>query len=202
MAALDRTLSFIEVDDFAMVITQHLDLHVVGFGEIALDKDVIIAEGGIGFAACQVQRIKKLPRPGNDTHALAPTPGTGFDQKRVANVLNCGKKVGITEAATIETGDHRNAARLGEFASLGFAAHELDYFGFWSDEREIVRHAGSGEGSVFAQKTVAGMNGVDSGEAGDVKDSFLIEVCIYGRDAFERVSFVGQSHKGHTGIGF
>ena len=50
MTALDRTLTFAQVDQVSVAIPYDLDLDVPGFVDQLLDIHLAIAEGALGFA--------------------------------------------------------------------------------------------------------------------------------------------------------
>jgi hypothetical protein len=49
MSALHGTVTLVQVDDVAMIITEELDLNVLGLVKEALDKDGAVAECGLGL---------------------------------------------------------------------------------------------------------------------------------------------------------
>jgi hypothetical protein len=49
VAALDTAVTFVEMDDVALVITEKLDFNVLGLVEEALDEDSSVTESRLGF---------------------------------------------------------------------------------------------------------------------------------------------------------
>jgi hypothetical protein len=55
VAALDRAVAFVQVDDVAMLVAKQLDLDVAGLFDELLDEDAVVAETGLGLAADAVE---------------------------------------------------------------------------------------------------------------------------------------------------
>ncbi len=74
------------MDGVALAVAQHLDLDMPRVGEIFLEIDGIVAEGGLGLDARRGERGLELVLDVGDLHAAAAAAGGGLDQHRIADV--------------------------------------------------------------------------------------------------------------------
>ena len=73
MAALHGAVALEQVDDGAVGIGQDLHLDMAGALDQLFQIDVVLAEGGLGLAACRGQVAGKRRLVGNDAHAAPAT---------------------------------------------------------------------------------------------------------------------------------
>ena len=109
MAPLHRAVAFEQVNRIALSVGKDLDFDVPGLARIALDQDRVVAETGgcLAAAGCEIRlELGVLP---NNTHALAATPGTGFDQQRVTDSFGFLRKQRITLVCAVVAGNQRHA---------------------------------------------------------------------------------------------
>ena len=60
VAALQRAIALAEVDGAALAVAEHLDLDMARLGEIFLEIDRIVAEGGLGLALRGAHRVAQI----------------------------------------------------------------------------------------------------------------------------------------------
>ena len=53
MAALDRAFAFVEIDDVAVLVADHLDFDVARLGDEFLDEQAVVAEAGACASCCE-----------------------------------------------------------------------------------------------------------------------------------------------------
>ena len=71
MAALDRAISLEQVDDLAVPIAEHLDLHVPRLDDGLLQVDRAIAKGLLGFALGPLVGVGEIRLLGDQAHPFA-----------------------------------------------------------------------------------------------------------------------------------
>ena len=78
MAALDRALALVEVDDPSVRVAQHLHLDVARADDRLLDVDAIVAEGALRLVPRGARRGADVPLGLDEAHSLAAAAGRGF----------------------------------------------------------------------------------------------------------------------------
>ena len=87
VAALDRAVALAEVDHVAVLVGQHLHLHVARVGQVALDVDGRVVEELLALARGALERLLELGLLERDAEALAAAAARGLDGDRVADRL-------------------------------------------------------------------------------------------------------------------
>ena len=83
--ALERAVALTEMDHVAVVVREHLHLHVPRVGEVALQIDGRVGEELLALASGALERRLQLVVAQRDPEALATTAAGGFDSDRVAD---------------------------------------------------------------------------------------------------------------------
>ena len=202
VAPLDGAFPLEEMDEVAVVIAQHLDLHVAHRGEIFLHQDALVAEGGRRLLPRLLQGVAKLIRRPDDAHPLAAAAGAGLDQQRVAHLAGkiAQRIVGVLRS--VHAGDDRHVRGHGDLPRPYLAAHGPDRLGARPDKVKAALRAGRGKGGVFAQEAVARMDGVRAGPFGHGKERLLVQVALPRRDAAERIALIRQARPRPVAVRF
>ena len=87
VTALDRAVTFAQVNDVAVRVREDLDFNVPRVFEVALDVDVRVGEVRLALAACGLVRAVGLARAGYDLEPLAAAAGRSLDRDRPAELL-------------------------------------------------------------------------------------------------------------------
>ena len=82
VAALHRAFALEEVDAMAVRVAEHLDFHVPGPLEKALEHQAAVAERALGLAAGAADRLVEGAGLAHDAHALAAAARDGLDEER------------------------------------------------------------------------------------------------------------------------
>jgi hypothetical protein len=83
IAPLNRALTLTEVNDGAVMISDHLDLDMPGIRQVAFDIHVCIPEARRGQSPSRPQRLFQLRLIARDAHADAATASDGFEDYRI-----------------------------------------------------------------------------------------------------------------------
>src|SRR5690606_25102524 len=103
-----------EVDDVAIVVTEELNLDVLGFVEETLDKDSSVSESGLGLGSGSVEGLLEVLLLADYAHTTATTT--------IGRLNDDGESVGISERLddlesldrTLGTRNDRNIGRNSE----------------------------------------------------------------------------------------
>jgi len=156
------------------------------------EEDGGITEDGFGFALRLFKARGELGFIMNHAHAAAAAAHSGFDNDGIADFRSDLAGLGGRGDGLFRTGENGNAGGLCEAARRGFVAEEFEKFRSWADEGEAGFGARAGEGRVFREEAVAGMDGVDFVGFGDGDDPRDVEVGCDGTFAgADLVGFVG-----------
>ena len=82
-----------------------------------------------------------------------------------------------------------------------FVAHHADVFGGGTDEGDAVSLHHFGEGCVFAEETVAGVDGVGTGDGCGGEDGGDVQVAVACGGGADADAFVGEADVHGVGVG-
>lgn len=134
VAALDRAIALVEVDDIAEVVGNELDLDVLGLVEEALDKDSSVAEGSLGLGRGALKSLFQAVGLTDDAHAAATTTISGLDDDGEAVLV--GELLDLLERldGAVGAGNDRNASSNGNLPGGDLVSESLDRLGGGADE--------------------------------------------------------------------
>ena len=155
VAALQRAVALAEVDGTALAVAEDLDLDVARGGEVLLEVDLVVAEGGLGLGAGGLERRLHFVGVARELHAAAAAAGGRLDDDRVAEGL--GDLAGLVEGGdrTVGAGDAGHAERLHRLLGGDLVAHDADVLGGRADEGDAVVLDDLHEVRVLGEKAVA-----------------------------------------------
>ena len=192
MASLDGAIAFVEVQDLAVLVGEDLDFDVAGAADIAFDEDGVVAEGGGGFGVGFGEAGGEFFGGLDDAHATSSATEGCFDDDGEADFLGGGDGFGWILDGFFGARHDGDVGFFGETAGGGFVAEHLEKVGAGSDEGDVILFAGAREGGVFAEESVAWVNGVDAFFGGERADAVHVEIGLDGAFAFaDEIGFVG-----------
>ncbi len=191
MAALQRALSFAQVDDVALLIGQHLHLNVTRVDDRFLDINFAIAKRPLRLAARAFERRLEVVGGVDKTHAFATTACGGFQHDRITDAR--GHFLCLLEGleASRCAGHKRNACAFHGLAGAGLRSHSVHGGGRGADEFHPRLDARSGELRILGEKSVSRMDRVCSGSRGDVQKFLNIEIGLGGGGRADGIGLVG-----------
>ena len=176
VAALERAVALEQMDDIAVLVTQHLHLDVLGLDEELLNKDILVAERLLRLALDLREVDADILRAVTAAHAAAAAAPCRFEQHRVAVFLRQRDRVLRIGQRARRTGDGRHPTFVRNGLGGQLVAHLLKDFGRWADERDARLLAGAGERRILRQKAVSGMDRVHAAALGEVDDSGDVQI--------------------------
>ncbi|MNZ64242.1 hypothetical protein D3C78_824090 [compost metagenome] len=181
VAALDRAVALVEVQAVAVLVGEHLDLHVARLEHVLFHQHARIAERRLRFTLGRGQGFAELAFVFDYLHALATAPGGGLEQHRVADLLGGGAEGFQVLGLAVVAGHQWHAGLFHQGLGRRLAAHGIDGAGRWAEEDQPGLFDGAGEAGVFGQKAVAGVDRL--GAAGFCRGQQLVDVQV----AFSRL---------------
>ncbi len=191
IAPLDGAFALPQMADAAGAVAGYLDLEVARTRHQPLHVHVGVAEGRSRFGLASPIRLVQFVEAPHRAHPAAASAGDRLDHHRAAvaqrsQKLPASLKTGRTRGAGQQW--HSDALRQRPRAHL--VAEQLEDLRPRADELDPFLCRAAGEAGVFAEKAVAGMDGVASGRFRDRHDLFDVEIGG-GAGAGERAGLVG-----------
>src|SRR6516165_3901322 len=149
-----------------------------------------------------MEKIRKLFGAAHDTHTATAAAGFGFEDDGIAD-LRCNALCFLRGGKdSVRARKDRDLGGLHRLAGFFLFAHESCDLGWRADELDVGSAAYFGEVRVFAEETVAGMNGVDVGDLGRGDDSRYIEIAVRRARRPNANGLVGKADVERIAIGF
>ena len=202
VAALHRTFAFAEGDDAAVGVGKDLDFDVARLFKIFFQIEAGVAEGVEGFGGSIAPSGGEVGIAGDHPHAFSTAAGNGFEENRVAHRLR--ESLGFFRFfdGVVGAGDGGNVAAASELAAGGFRAERFHGFGGGADENDAGLFASARERGIFGEKTIAGVDGVAVGAAGDVDYFIDAQIAFAGRRGADGIGFIGEANVKGGAVGF
>ncbi len=191
VAALDRTVAFVEVQAVAMAIGEYLDLHVARLQQVFLHQHPRVAEGGLGLALGGGKGLGQLGFVLHHLHALAAAASGGLEQDRVADPSGFpAEGLGVLGFAVV-AGHQRHAGFFHQRLGRRLAAHGVDGRRRRPEEEQAGFLAGAGEVGVLREEAVAGVDRLGAAGEGGGDDPVAAQVAVGGLGAAQVDGDVG-----------
>ena len=200
MAALDGAVALAERHSVAVIVGEHLHLHVARAQHELFQIHPVVAEGGAGLGAGGLVLGREIGRVVHLAHALAAAAGRGLDEHRVAHLLGEGRSLFHRIQAAIGAGHRGHAAHLHGLAGRRLVAHAVDALRGGADEHQIVVGAGAGELRVLGQKAVARMNRLGAGVLRRGDDGGHDQIALVRLGRADADGLVGVAHRIGVGV--
>ena len=168
------------MDHVAVLVGQHLDLHVLGAAEVLLDEDLVVAEGLLGLVDGLLELLVHVGLFVHDTHTAAAAAVGGLQHDGVAHLG--GHFLGLLGGlhGVVHAGDDGNVGGDGDLLGGDLVAHGVHGVHGGADEGDAVALAGLHQVGVLCQEAVAGVDGVHAVLLGDLDDGLDVQIGIYG----------------------
>ena len=201
IAPLEGAVALAQVDHIAVLVAQDLHLDVLGLHQILFDKDILVAEGFAGFGFDQLELTAHVVYSVAAAHtAAAAAAGRLEDDGEAEGDRLFHRFIGVPEGH-VGAGNGGHAAGVGDGLGGELVAHLGQDLGRGADKGDPGVLAGLGEGGIFRQEPVAGMNGVHVAPLGQVDDG--VDVQIGAQRAFvfaDQISLVGPGAEEREGV--
>ncbi len=181
---------------------KNLNFDVFGRGDVFFDKHRVVAEGGECFALGAFQLFVKFGFGIDHAHALAAATRRGLDENRVADLRGDLFGGGAVGDGRVHAGHEGHVHAAGGLFGRNFPAHHLHAFGRGADENQPRLPDFAGKPGVFAQKPVAGVNGVHAALLADLYDFIAEQVRLVGRRRPHAHGLVGVADVEGLAVGF
>ena len=199
VAALDGAVPFMKVQDIAVLVGDELHFNVGCALEIALVEQAGIGEGGLGSLAGAGDDGFQFGQAVDDVDADAAAAGRSLDHHRESHGPGLGDGLVILDRF-LGAGHNGQAGFAGNPAGREFVCHLVEDFLAGADEGDAGGLAAAGQGAVFGEKAVTGMDGLGASGATGVQDGVYVEVGCRSGGAADGDGFVGQGGMQCAGV--
>ena len=200
-AALQRAIAGAHDDDVAVLIRQHLGLHVAGLIQVALHEALAATECGCGLARGGFVELRDLLAGVGHLHAAAAAAECGLNGNRQAVLVGEGDYLVSTRNRVLRARCHRGLRGLRDVACSDLVAEGGNGVGGGADPGEPCVDDLLGELRVFRKETVARVDRVCTGFARGRNHLVHVQVALGGGCATEREGLVCQLDKRRIRVG-
>ncbi len=158
--ALHGAVAFAEVQDVAVRIRKHLDLHVTGFDQSTFEDQPPVAERLGRFRGRRAEGVRQARRALHQPHAAPAAAAGGLHHHRVADAVRFVLEDDGILVVTVVSRHDSNAGGRHALARTRLVTHRVDRRGRWTNEDETGGGDGGGKCGVLGKKTVTRMNRV------------------------------------------
>ena len=158
VAALDRTIALVQIEDVALLVADQLDFDVARLFDELLDEHAVITKAGQCFAADAVKAFAHVSFAPRQAHALAAAAGRSLHHHRIADASSDFDRVFGAGDFTDKAGDDADAGGLCAALALDLVAHGGDGGGRWADEGDAGGAERFDEAGAFRQEAIAGVD--------------------------------------------
>ena len=200
MTALDGAVTLAEVQRGAVGVGDDLHFDVAPADDRAFQEEGAVAEGGLGFPARGGERVRQCVGVIDDAHAPAAPTGGGFNHDGKSEGGDARQKGGVVVRSG-KAGEDWQIVVASEAASGGLVADEAQSGGRGTDEDDAGLGAGRGEGRVFREESIAGMDGGRAAVAGGLDEGRDGEIALCGCGGTDAHRFIGGAHVESSAVG-
>jgi hypothetical protein len=199
--ALHRAFALAQVDDVAVRIGQHLNLHVPRIGEGLLQEQLARAERALGLGTGPGNEPRQLA-PGGGQPQAAPAAARGcFHHHRKADALGLVDQSSLGLVAAPVARQRRHVGLRHAPLGLRLVAHGRDRVGRRTDEHEARLGTGPREIGVLGEEAVARMRRVRADPPGCGEDRAGVEIAHARLGRADARRDIGLAHMERVGVG-
>jgi hypothetical protein len=162
VTTLHRAVTLVQVDNIAVVVSEKLDLNMLGAVEEALNEDGSVSESRLGLGCGTLKGILEILLLPHDTHTTSTTSESGLDDDWEAVLV--GELLARFELGhwTGSTGDCWHIGLCGQLSRGDLVTKIVNGLGVGSDPDDASGLNGFGEFVVFTEETVTRVDEVDA----------------------------------------
>ena len=157
ITALYGTLTFIQMNNISVMVSQHLHLDMSRILNVLLHKNRPISEILLRLTGGPFQLLLQVLFSPDDMHTFAATTCCRFDQHRIRHL---GGLLQNLLLASCETKSDRNAFLYGNVSGRNLIAHQTNHLRIWTNENQVVRSTRFSQLGILREEAVTRMDGI------------------------------------------
>lgn len=134
VSSLDGAVTLVQVDNVAVVVTEKLDLDVLGLVKESLDEDGTVTEGSLGLGGGTLEGLLQALLLADDSHTSATTTEGSLDDDGEAILVSEVLDLLVPLDGTIGTRDDGDVGGVGELSGRDLVTESIDHVGRGADE--------------------------------------------------------------------
>ena len=202
VTALNRAITFVQVDHVAVGVTQHLDFDVARFFDKFFDEDAVIAEGVLGFVLTRGKTFVGFFVVERNTQTFTATAGRGLDHHRVADTLGDFNRLFWCVDRIVVTRNGIDLGFVGQLLRGDLVAHRFEGIHLRTDKDDAVGFELLTELGVFREETIARVNRFSTRLFAGSDDLVDHQIRFFRRSRADADGFVSQFDVTGRRIGF
>src|SRR5215211_7953956 len=199
---LDRALAFVEVEDVAFLVPDHLHLHVPGVLEELLQEHRPVAEGRLRLASGAPNCLHEVLRALHGAHPAPSTPRARLHEYRISDLFGFLRQALFVLFLCVVARDGRDVGALGQLLGSNLEAHGDHRLRRWTDPGRSCSFDRPGESGALRQEAVAWVDRLGAGGLDRLDETFDVQVALRRRSRAYKVRLVGEAavHRALVGL--
>ena len=200
VAALDRALALVEVQQVAVAVANQLDLDMTRLLDKFFNEHPVVAKAVARLIAAAGETLQRLLVVGGHAQALAAAAGAGLDHHRVTDAAgDFNRALGRLDGA-VDAGNAVDAGHQREFFGFDFVAHGRNRVVLWADEDNACLFGPARKIGVFAEETVARVHRLGAGLLASRNDLVGLQITLAAGRRADVHSLVSQHHMASAAV--
>lgn len=129
VSTLNGAVTLVQVDNVAVVVTEQLDLNVLGLVEESLDENGAIAKGGLGLGSGSLEALLQALGIANNSHTTATTTVGSLDDDGEAILVSEGLDLLVLFNGALSAGDDGDTSSNGKLAGRDLVTKSINDIG-------------------------------------------------------------------------
>ena len=200
VAALQRTVALIQMDDLAVPVAKHLHLDMARTGNIAFDQHPVVTERRSPLALGAGQTGGEIGRIIDPFHTLAAAARDRLDQHRIADPRRLGRQGLFRLVRALIAGRHRHPGLDHQLLGRVLQTHGANRGRVRPDPDQARRRDGLGEVGVLAQEAISGVDRLCAGRLGRSQHLGAVQIRFARRRRTDQHRLVGFAHMQGVGV--
>lgn len=136
VTALDRAVTLVEVDNVAVVVTEELDLNVLGLVKEALDKDGTVTESRLSLGSGTLKALLQRLGVANNTHTTTTTTVSSLDDDGETVLVSESLDLLVLGNSAFGTRNNRDVGSNGQLSGRNLVTKRVNDIGAGANELE------------------------------------------------------------------
>jgi hypothetical protein len=154
VSSLDGAVTLVQVNDVTMVVTEELDLNVLGLVKEALNKDSTVTKGSLGLGSSTLKGLLEALLVTDYSHTTTTTTESGLDDNGESILVSEILDLFVSLNGTLSTRNDRDVGSVGELSGRDLVTERVNDIGGGADEDEASLLDLTGKLGVLGKKTV------------------------------------------------
>eukprot|EP00128_Syssomonas_multiformis_P015043 Colp12_sorted_trinity150504_noHs@14987 len=176
VTTLHGAVTFIEVDDIAIMIGNDLHLNVTGLLNVTLQKHGAVTKRSLCLGLAPLKGFLESGHVSYDTHTTATATHGSLNHDWEAVLQHEGFRIFELRNRTIRAGYDRDTRSNGFGTGFGLVTHSINDIGCRANENHASLGGSTCKAGILTQETVTRMDGINVAVHSDFNNSVDVEI--------------------------